>query len=74
MGEHNEAIIAVTIDEKPGSFLTFCQMLDNHVIIEFNYRFGSDAQARIFASVALNEGLSEKKALLNKLSKSFDML
>ncbi len=74
LGEHNEAIIAVTIDEKPGSFLTFCQMLNNHAITEFNYRFGSDAQARIFVGVALNEGLSEKKALLDKLSKSFHVL
>ncbi len=74
LGEHNEAIIAVTIDEKPGSFLTFCQMLNNHAITEFNYRFGSDAQARIFVGVALNEGLSEKKALLDKLSKSFNVL
>jgi threonine dehydratase len=74
LGEHNEAIIAVTIDEKPGSFLTFCQLLNNHAITEFNYRFGSDAQARIFVGVALNEGLSEKKALLDKLSKSFDVL
>lgn len=74
LGEHNEAIIAVTIDEKPGSFLTFCQMLNKQVITEFNYRFGSDAQARIFVGVALNEGLSEKKALLDKLSKSFNVL
>jgi hypothetical protein len=38
LGEHNEAIIAATIDEKPGSFLKFCQLLDNHTITEFNYR------------------------------------
>lgn len=74
LGEHNEAIIAVTMNEKPGNFLIFCQMLNNHAITEFNYRFGSDAQARIFVGVALNEGLSEKKALLDKLSKSFDVL
>ncbi len=48
-------------------------MLDNHVMTKFNYRFESDTQARIFVGVALNEGLSEKKALLNKLSKSFDV-
>ncbi|WP_246260830.1 hypothetical protein [Candidatus Ruthia endofausta] len=64
MSEHNETIIAVTIDEKSGSFLTFCQMLDNHLITEFNYCFGSDTQARIFVGVTLNKGLSEKKALL----------
>ncbi len=74
LGEHNEAIIAVTIDEKPGSFLNFCQLLENHSITEFNYRYGAKDQARIFVGVALNEGLAEKKKLLEKLSNSFDVL
>ncbi|MDC9727046.1 MAG: threonine ammonia-lyase, biosynthetic [Candidatus Thioglobus sp.] len=74
IGEYNEAIIAVTIDEKPGSFLKFCQMLENHSITEFNYRYGSDTQARIFVGVSLSEGLSEKKQLLDNLSQSFDVL
>ncbi|MDC9714757.1 MAG: threonine ammonia-lyase, biosynthetic [Gammaproteobacteria bacterium] len=74
LGEHNEAIIAATIPEKPGSFLQFCQMLDNHAITEFNYRYTPSNQAHIFVGVALSEGLNEKKALLSKLSKSFDVL
>jgi threonine dehydratase len=74
IGEHIEAIIAATIDEKPGSFLKFCQMLDNHSITEFNYRYGSSAQARIFVGVSLSEGLVEKRALLKKLSSEFDVL
>lgn len=74
IGEHNEAIIAVTIDENPGSFLKFCQMLEYHSITEFNYRYGSDTQARIFVGVSLSEGLKEKQVLLNNLSSSFDVL
>ena len=74
IGEHVEAIIAVTIDERPGSFLRFCQMLENHSITEFNYRYGSDTQARIFVGVSLSNGLAEKKQLLNTLSESFDVL
>jgi threonine dehydratase len=74
IGEYNEAIIAVTIDEKPGSFLKFCQMLKQHSITEFNYRYGFENQARIFVGVSLNKGLSEKKQLINKLSKAFDVL
>ena len=74
LGEQNEAIIAVTIDEKPGSFLKFCQLLDNHAITEFNYRYAPSEQAHIFVGVALSEGLSEKQALLAKLSQSFDVL
>ncbi len=74
LGEHNEAIIAATIPEQPGSFLKFCQMLDNHAITEFNYRYAPNQQAHIFVGVALSEGLSEKEALIAKLSKSFDVL
>lgn len=74
IGEYNEAIIAVTINEEPGSFLKFCQMLESHSITEFNYRYGSDTQARIFVGVSLSEGLSEKKQLLETLSDSFDVL
>jgi threonine dehydratase len=74
IGEHVEAIIAVTIDEKPGSFLKFCQMLEDHSITEFNYRYGSDTQARIFVGVSLSNGLAEKEQLLNTLSESFDVL
>lgn len=74
LGEHNEAIIAATIDEKPGSFLKFCELLDNHAITEFNYRYTPSSQARIFVGVALSKGLDEKQALINKLSQSFDVL
>lgn len=74
LGEHNEAIIAATIPEKAGSFLSFCQLLDNHDITEFNYRYASNQQAHIFVGVALNGGLDEKNTLLDKLSKSFEVL
>ncbi len=74
LGEHNEAIIAATIPEQPGSFLKFCQLLDNHSITEFNYRYASSKQAHIFVGVALNEGLKEKELLIKKLSQSFDIL
>ena len=74
LGEHNEAIIAATIDEKPGSFLKFCELLDSHAITEFNYRYTPSNQARIFVGVALSKGLDEKQVLINKLSQSFDVL
>ncbi|BAS67751.1 MAG: threonine ammonia-lyase, biosynthetic [Gammaproteobacteria bacterium] len=74
LGEHSEAIIAATIPEKPGSFLKFCELLDQHAITEFNYRYAPSDQARIFVGVALNEGLKEKETLLLNLSKSFDVL
>mgnify|MGYP002700308558 FL=1 len=41
LGELNEAILAVTIPEEPGSFLRFCELLNNTSITEFNYRYAA---------------------------------
>mgnify|MGYP001207946794 CR=1 FL=1 len=70
LGERREAIIAVTIPEKPGSFKSFCEALGKRQITEFNYRFHGSDQAHIFVGVqthpendpreALVEGLREK--------------
>jgi len=38
LGEHREAVLAVTIPERPGSFRRFCRSLEAKNITEFNYR------------------------------------
>src|ERR1041384_2560571 len=38
VGEHREAILAVTIPERPGSFRKFCATLGARNVTEFNYR------------------------------------
>ncbi|MDQ6967873.1 MAG: threonine ammonia-lyase, biosynthetic, partial [Mariprofundaceae bacterium] len=53
MGERREALFAVTIDEKPGSFLTFCKLLGDRSITEFNYRLSSRNHAYVFVGVAV---------------------
>ena len=53
MGERREALFAVTIDEKPGSFLTFCKLLGERSITEFNYRLSSRHQAHVFVGIAI---------------------
>ena len=39
LGEKREAILAVTIPERPGSFRAFCSLLGARNITEFNYRY-----------------------------------
>ncbi len=56
LGEKREAIIAVTIPEKPGSFKKFCSMLGARNITEFNYRFADPTQARVFVGLQIHEG------------------
>jgi len=53
MGEKREALFAVTIPERPGSFLQFCKMLEGRVITEFNYRLSSRTEAHIFVGVGI---------------------
>ncbi len=74
LGELNEAIVAVTIPEEPGSFLKFCEMLDNSSITEFNYRYSTKKDAHIFVGIKLSKGEGEKKALISRLSKSFEVI
>src|SRR5687767_2615097 len=48
LGEHREAILAVTIPERPGSFRTFCRLLGARNVTEFNYRIAEGREAHIF--------------------------
>lgn len=54
LGEHREAVFAVTIPETPGAFKAFCRLLGNRNITEFNYRFSDISQAHIFVGVAVH--------------------
>ena len=74
LGELNEAIVAVTIPEEPGSFLRFCEMLDSSSITEFNYRYAPRKDAHIFVGIKLTNGESEKQALISRLSQSFEVM
>lgn len=55
IGENREAVLAVTIPEKPGSFKTFCRLLGDRSITEFNYRYADATQAHIFVGVTIHD-------------------
>lgn len=55
LGEQREAVLAVTIPEKPGAFKTFCRLLGNRNITEFNYRYSDPKEAHIFVGVAITD-------------------
>ena len=67
LGEHREALFAVTIPERPGSFMAFCKTIGRRGITEFNYRYSDDNDAQVFAGIQLSDGLKEKQALVTKL-------
>jgi threonine dehydratase len=52
IGEGREALLAVTIPERPGSFRAFCAARGPVVVTEFNYRLSGRAKAEIFVGVS----------------------
>lgn len=67
LGEHREAILCVTIPEKPGSFRDFCHTIGNRGITEFNYRYADQSEAHVFVGVKLHHGDEEKNELISAL-------
>ena len=51
IGEHREAIFAVTIPEQPGSLRQFCDCIGRRNLTEFNYRIADHAEAHIFVGL-----------------------
>jgi threonine dehydratase len=67
LGEAREAIFAVTIPERPGSFREFCSLLGNRSVTEFNYRYADAKVAHLFVGVETTgrKATSELLALLH---------
>ena len=55
LGEGTEALLAVTVPERAGSFLDFCRILGKSSVTEFNYRFAGKRNAHVFVGVRLHE-------------------
>jgi threonine dehydratase len=68
VGEHREAILAVTIPEKPGSFKRFCATLGARNITEFNYRIADPKEAHVFVGVQVH-GTDETSRLVRTLGR-----
>ena len=66
LGERREAILAVTIPERPGSFREFCAVVGPRNITEFNYRYADAVNAHVFVGVDV-ENESQTRALLAAL-------
>jgi threonine dehydratase len=54
VGESREAVLAVTLPEKPGSFRAFCDVLGPRAVTEFNYRYSSGSVAHVFVGVEIS--------------------
>jgi threonine dehydratase len=66
IGEQREAILAVTIPERPGSLKRFLATLGTRNVTEFNYRLSPSHAAHIFVGVTVN-GRGETARLVRTL-------
>lgn len=66
IGERREAILAVTIPERPGSFRKFCSVIGNRSVTEFNYRYADPEEAHVFVGLEVSDA-KEIKKLVNTL-------
>ncbi len=66
LGEQREAILAVTIPERPGSFEQFCKAVGRRMVTEFNYRYADDTDAQIFVGIQLKD-TNDRKELISSL-------
>jgi threonine dehydratase len=60
LGEHREALFAVSLPERQGAFRNFCQVLGAQAVTEFNYRYGHQDEAHVFVGVALGQGAAQR--------------
>ncbi len=68
VGEHHEALLAVTVPETRGSFRRFCESVGPRNITEFTYRIADASTAHVFVGVSI-KGKSEVKQLVTHFAK-----
>jgi threonine dehydratase len=67
IGARREALLAVEIPERPGSFLELCRALGRRSVTEFNYRYEKPAAARIFLGFGMQGGRDERAEVIATL-------
>ena len=70
LGGEREALFAVEIPERAGTFRRFCEILGRRGVTEFNYRYDDPSRAQIFVGVALTGGHDERRVLLEDIERA----
>ncbi len=70
IGENAESLFAVTIPERPGSFLEFCRAVGRRTITEFNYRYADASKACVFVGIHFEDASREKTEVVSGLEKN----
>jgi len=68
LGEHREAVLAVTLPERPGAYKQLIGLLGHRSVTEFNYRYAPGKDAHVFLGVSVG-GSEETQRLVALLGK-----
>jgi threonine dehydratase len=71
VGEAREAVFALTLPEKRGSFLRLCEALGDRAVTEFNYRISDAEQAHVFVGLQINSAAEPEKLAERYRKKGF---
>jgi threonine dehydratase len=75
VGEHKEALFAVTIPEERGSFKRFCALIgEGRSVTEFNYRMSDAKAAHVFVGLSTSTADESKKIAKALSSEGFKAL
>jgi threonine dehydratase len=66
VGEQREALLAVTLPERPGAYKRFVTLIGGRSITEFNYRYADAKEAHVFVGVQV-AGRGETRKLVAML-------
>ncbi|MEI8161526.1 MAG: threonine ammonia-lyase, biosynthetic [Betaproteobacteria bacterium] len=69
VGEQREAVLAVTLPEKPGAYKKFMALIGARNITEFNYRFHDTGEAHVFVGMQV-ANRDEATRLVRQLEKN----
>lgn len=67
LGEKKEALISVSIPERPGSFAELIRAIMPHMCTEFSYRYATDAIANVLIGISLTSPASQRDDELSSL-------
>ena len=68
VGERREAVLAVTLPEKPGAYKKFLSLIGKRNVTEFNYRYHTATEAHVFVGIQVVDR-NESNKLVEQLTK-----
>lgn len=74
LGEGKEALLSVSIPERPGAFSELIKAVMPHAVTEFSYRYATDTIANVLIGISLTSPASQREeelqSLLSRISSS----